>query len=68
MITSVNIVNENLVVVKYDNREPMSITSDNGSAVHLMEGLLSPRWDMNYSQFLEVMEMEDDITEVVEAA
>ena len=67
MITKVTIVSANEVVVEYDNRSPLTISSDNGCAEHLMEGLLSPRWDMSYSEYTELMSHQDELTQEVAA-
>lgn len=65
MITAVKIVSPNEVVVEYDNRPPLTIVSDNQCAEHLVEHLLSPRWDMSYSEYKEMMSyLEEDTVEI----
>lgn len=62
MILKLEHVNENLVIVHYDNRPQLSIVSDNGSAASIADTLLSPRWDMTYSEWLRVVEGEHEVT------
>lgn len=64
MITKISRA-ENEVIVTYDNRPELHIVSDNGAAWHLAEALLSPRWDMSYSQWLELQDMQDEETQKV---
>jgi hypothetical protein len=65
MITKVMSVNENMVVVSFDNRADMVVTSDNGSAWDIADRLLSPRHDMTRTQYFAILEAEDEVTEIV---
>jgi len=65
MITEINKINDNKVVVSFDNREDLIIVSDDGKAWSIFEELLSPRWDMTYTEFQNVLAMEDEITEII---
>lgn len=65
MITRINKVNDNLVVVSFDNRGDLLVTSDNGSAWDIADKLLSPRYDMTYTAYSAMLEMEDEVTEII---
>jgi len=66
MITKINVVNSNLVIVSYDNRSDFIIETDDGMAWHHTEYLLSPRWDMTYSEYLSILDMADNDTLEIE--
>jgi len=65
MITLVQAKSQDCIVVYFDNRSPITVTSDNGTAKLLVDKLLSPRGDMTLSEYQRIMEMEDEITEIV---
>ena len=65
MITKVVQLSENKVVVSFDNRADVVVTSDNGSAWELADRLLSPRHDMTRTQYFAILEAEDEVTEVI---
>lgn len=65
MIKKVKYFSKNKVVVIFTDRSPLVVTSDNDSAAEIVDRLLSPRWDMGYSQYLTVVEMEDEITQEI---
>lgn len=56
---------ENEVIISFDNRPDFIITTDNGSAWHLAEQILSPHPRLSYTEYLEVIQNEDEITEKV---
>lgn len=55
---------DNEVVIEYDNRTPITIVTDNGSAWHLAETILSPHPKLTYSEWLGIQDMADDDTDV----
>lgn len=62
MLTAVTVISANEVLIEFDNRGPFYISTDNGYAQHLMEHLLSPKFNMTYSEWLEIVATADEIT------
>lgn len=67
MITSIDKVNENLVIISFDNRSDVSVVTDNGSAWHLVEALLSPHPRLTYTEYLSVCASENEDTQKIAA-
>jgi hypothetical protein len=65
MIDKIMKVNDSKLLVIYDNRSPLSITADNGFVLNLLESILSPRWDMTYSSYLNAVCMSNEDTSVI---
>jgi hypothetical protein len=65
MIDKIIKVSNNEVTVIFDNKPPITVRSDNGCAMHLIEYLLSPRNDMTYSQYLYAESIADRDTDIV---
>lgn len=68
MIDKIIKINDNEITVVFDNKPPLTVYSDNGSALHLIEYLLSPRNDMTYSEYLYVQSMADENTDRIDLA
>jgi hypothetical protein len=66
MIKNVLYLNRDHIIVQFDNRDDIVVSSDDGTAIHLVERLLSPRPDTTLSEWIRVMQGEDEITEVIE--